>query len=124
MPEQTMNCPCCDEVVQVADAITFDGSTSCRDCANNILVPRFHAALEYEDDWLQLKANNKRPKAADFVSLLGQEFVDRYERIEQEYLMGETRVYCTHMIASETAPPRGGTTDSTLRCSPVFKGGH
>ncbi|KXT17756.1 hypothetical protein AC579_3641, partial [Pseudocercospora musae] len=113
MPDQTTRCPCCDDLVPVAGVITFDGNTSCRACATNILLPRFHAALQYEDDWLQLRANNRRPKAADFVSLLGQEFVQRYERIEQEYLIGEARVYCTHMIVSETAPPRGGITDTS-----------
>ena len=79
----------------------------CRSCVEEAVVPLFHKAIYFEFHYPVEWSHGFVLDPHDFVEELGQHFVLRFERVEQEYnTKPADRIYCKRKIlASDKQPP-------------------
>ena len=114
-------CLCYERDITELNPKVIYGSTVCRPCVKDLVIPKFHAAFLHEYDYPVRWTDNLVLNAIDFVTELGMPFVVRFQRLEQEYLAppGE-RVYCKNRILAEHRLSRGTTLASNVS-SPAFE---
>lgn len=84
----------------------IEGSPICEECVREGIVPLFEAAIDSEHEYPP-RWGGARLEAKDFANALSGDFVDRYERIENEYQTSGHRTYCKHVIKPALRRPRG-----------------
>ncbi|KAK4507261.1 hypothetical protein PRZ48_000996 [Zasmidium cellare] len=85
----------------------------CEPCVQDSIIPKFHDAIHkealYPVRWGSMALN-----PSQFLDLLGQDFLDRFARKEEEYACARDRLYCPHKIEVSKAPLPGGIATTQL----------
>ena len=86
----------------------IEGDPVCDDCIQDQIVPLFHKASDHEHAW-PVQWGRGALRAEDFESELGSDFLERYQKRQEEYLtLAKCRVYCKHKILAARAPSARG----------------
>ncbi|KAK3716496.1 hypothetical protein LTR37_006392 [Vermiconidia calcicola] len=105
MAGSNFECQVCLYDKQEPSHCIIDDCPVCNDCVKESILPLFHKALEHEHDYPP-RWGTKQLNPADFLHLLGKNFIDRYRRREVEY-QSVDRIYCRHKIRADTVLPIG-----------------
>ncbi|KAK3725914.1 hypothetical protein LTR37_000062 [Vermiconidia calcicola] len=101
----SFECQVCLYGKQENNPLIIDDCPVCDDCVKESILPLFHRALEHEHDYPP-RWGTTQLNPADFLHLLGKNFLDRYRRREVEY-QSVDRIYCKHKVRADAVPPIG-----------------
>lgn len=101
----------------------IEDSPICTECVVDGIDPLFEKAINHEHEYPP-KWGGTKLEAKDFtgaLSGLGEDFLERYQRIEEEYQTTGHRIYCKHIIRAARKRPRGAkrSITSTFYSHPI-----
>ena len=95
----------------------IDGELVCDDCISTSIIPEFHAALKYESRF-PVRWGATILQAADFKAELGQDFVQRFQKRQEEYaVIPSDRIYCKHKMVAPLQEQAGMIATNVLALS-------
>ncbi|USW47916.1 hypothetical protein Slin15195_G012350 [Septoria linicola] len=110
--EGLKKCDACEDFVSDTRPVGQHKRMFCSECFEDMVIPKLREALLGKSFWdnARLSATEDPLEARDYIDVMGEDFVNAYEKKVIEYRTNASdRVYCPHSVLVSESSAEGGS---------------